>query len=318
MALFKILKGESQNLPSELHEGYAYFLTDTGEFYVDISDSERRQLSAEKLSRTRSGETEVIEIDDLLLMKDKIQDVITVSDGGAMTMGETLGAGPYNIQITEDEDEGGETILTAEDITYNNSSSGLTATNVQAAINELNSGKATIDYVNSQNQNFVPNTRTINGHPLTENININASDTGSVPTTRTINGKKLSNNISLVAADVGAAETEHNHDVSDMTSGILSAARGGTGNANGKAASATKLATARTIQTNLASTAAASFNGTANITPGITGVLSMAHGGTGVSNMVGTDYTTNRPRGIILQTSTPSSVSNGCLVGVYE
>lgn len=74
MALFKILKGQSQNLPSELHEGYAYFLTDTGEFYVDISDSERKQLSAEKLSRTRSGETEVIEIDDLLLTLDHIDD----------------------------------------------------------------------------------------------------------------------------------------------------------------------------------------------------------------------------------------------------
>lgn len=73
MALFKILKGQSQNLPSERHEGYAYFVTDTGEFYVDINNSDRIQLSAEKLSRTRSGETEVIEIDDLLLMENHIQ-----------------------------------------------------------------------------------------------------------------------------------------------------------------------------------------------------------------------------------------------------
>lgn len=49
----------------------------------------------------------------------------------------------------------------------------------------------------------------------------------------------------------------------------------------GNAGSATKLATARTIQTNLASTSAASFDGTANITPGITGVLPVANGGTG-------------------------------------
>lgn len=35
-------------------------------------------------------------------------------------------------------------------------------------------------------------------------------------------------------------------------------------------------------------------------------------------NLTGTDYSTNRPRGIVLQTSEPSSVPNGCLVGVYE
>ena len=50
---------------------------------------------------------------------------------------------------------------------------------------------------------------------------------------------------------------------------------------SGTAAAATKLATARTIRTNLASTSTASFNGTANITPGVTGKLAIANGGTG-------------------------------------
>lgn len=45
--------------------------------------------------------------------------------------------------------------------------------------------------------------------------------------------------------------------------------------------SATKLATARNIQTNLASTSPASFDGTKNITPGVTGILPVANGGTG-------------------------------------
>lgn len=49
------------------------------------------------------------------------------------------------------------------------------------------------------------------------------------------------------------------------------------------AAAATKLATSRTIRTNLASTSSSSFNGTANITPGVTGVLPVANGGTGSS-----------------------------------
>ncbi|MCD8238878.1 MAG: hypothetical protein LUC92_06075 [Clostridiales bacterium] len=49
----------------------------------------------------------------------------------------------------------------------------------------------------------------------------------------------------------------------------------------GNAATADKLTTARTIQTNLAGTSASSFDGSANITPGVTGVLPLANGGTG-------------------------------------
>ena len=43
------------------------------------------------------------------------------------------------------------------------------------------------------------------------------------------------------------------------------------------------LATPRTIRTNLGSTGTASFNGTASITPGVTGILPIANGGTGNS-----------------------------------
>lgn len=51
--------------------------------------------------------------------------------------------------------------------------------------------------------------------------------------------------------------------------------------------SAATLTTARTIQTNLASTSSASFNGSANITPGVTGTLPVANGGTGVTSSTG-------------------------------
>ena len=37
-----------------------------------------------------------------------------------------------------------------------------------------------------------------------------------------------------------------------------------------------------------------------------------------ITDLEGTDYTTNRPRGIVLQAEEPGSVPNGCLVGVYE
>ena len=49
----------------------------------------------------------------------------------------------------------------------------------------------------------------------------------------------------------------------------------------GTAAAATKLATARTFRVNLGSTSSASFNGTANVTPGVTGALGLGNGGTG-------------------------------------
>lgn len=58
------------------------------------------------------------------------------------------------------------------------------------------------------------------------------------------------------------------------------------GNLSGNADTATKLATARTIQTNLASTSSASFDGSANITPGITGTLGVGNGGTGQTSAI--------------------------------
>lgn len=51
------------------------------------------------------------------------------------------------------------------------------------------------------------------------------------------------------------------------------------------AGQATKLTTARTVQTNLGDTTSASFDGTANITPGVTGTLAVANGGTGVTTI---------------------------------
>ena len=69
---------------------------------------------------------------------------------------------------------------------------------------------------------------------------------------------------------LGTQEADHAKDKSAHSTGI-----------SGNAATATKLKTARTIQTNLASTSATSFDGTADITPGVTGVLPVANGGTG-------------------------------------
>jgi hypothetical protein len=73
------------------------------------------------------------------------------------------------------------------------------------------------------------------------------------------------------------------------TTGVLSIAVAGdfpTLNQNTTGSAAT-LTTARTIQTNLASTSSASFDGSANITPGVTGTLPVANGGTGATTLTG-------------------------------
>lgn len=59
---------------------------------------------------------------------------LSIPGGGTMQMGESLGAGPYTIEVTED-GEGGD--LSVEQVGYSNTGSGLEATNVQEAIDEL-------------------------------------------------------------------------------------------------------------------------------------------------------------------------------------
>ena len=73
---------------------------------------------------------------------------------------------------------------------------------------------------------------------------------------------------------LGTQEQEHEKDPSAHSTGIF-----------GNAGSATKLNTARTIQTDLASTKAATFDGTANIMPGVSGILPVTNGGTGKSSL---------------------------------
>lgn len=84
-------------------------------------------------------------IKELAKNKQDSADAVTVSGGGTMQMGESLGDGPYTIEVTED-GEGGD--LSAEQVGYNNEGTGITATNVQDAVTELftsvSEGKAAI------------------------------------------------------------------------------------------------------------------------------------------------------------------------------
>ena len=64
MALFKISRGNSANLPSTMNDGWAYFCTDSAGFFIDYTDANgdlhRKQLSAEfaeKLRYVKDGDT---------------------------------------------------------------------------------------------------------------------------------------------------------------------------------------------------------------------------------------------------------------------
>lgn len=60
MALFKIKKGVKANLPTSYIEGYCYFTTDDGKFYIDTSDAASGRIClnagmADRLKTTSAG-----------------------------------------------------------------------------------------------------------------------------------------------------------------------------------------------------------------------------------------------------------------------
>lgn len=82
-----------------------------------------------------------------------------------------------------------------------------------------------------------------------------------------------SNPHGVTVAQIGAAAASHNHSAANITSGTLSAARGGTG-----------LTASPSMLVNLASTSAANVL-QASPRPGVTGTLPVARGGTGVTTI---------------------------------
>lgn len=124
----------------------------------------------------------------------------------------------------------------------------------------------------------------------------NAATATKLATTRTINGTGFDGTQNITTANWGTARNIYISDSAGSNTGAAVSVNG-SGNAtlklpstiaatlSGNASTATTLATARTIQTNLGSTSSASFNGSANITPGVTGTLPVANGGTGATTL---------------------------------
>ena len=122
----------------------------------------------------------------------------------------------------------------------------------------------------------------------------------------------------------------HNYAGSSSPGGAATSALQCTGNAN----TSTTLQTSRTIQTNLGSSSSASFNGSTNITPGVTGTLPISNGGTGsttaanafsaLSKVTSGGYWTTAPIGISAwkyegnDTKTYSLPNNNCFILVLK
>ena len=83
------------------------------------------------------------------------------------------------------------------------------------------------------------------------------------------------------APGTAAVGTSAKYAREDHVHPLQTSVTGSSGSCTGNAATATKLATARTVLVNLASTTAASFDGTKNVTPGVSGTLPVGRGGTG-------------------------------------
>lgn len=124
----------------------------------------------------------------------------------------------------------------------------------------------------------------------TVQANIIASTTGAlnyIATESTGHYFKIGNNTASTSITTNESETAIlSHNAFEFARITNAGVAKWLGNANTattatSAKSATKLATARTITANLASSAAGSFDGSADITVGVTGTLPIANGGTG-------------------------------------
>lgn len=148
MALFKISKGSKLNLPAALTEGYCWYTYDDSKFYIDFKDADgtlvRKALNANEAEKLTGYDIATIlkssdvEIPTSKAVLDSIaeatKDIIAVEGGATLTLEDIFGEAPYTIEIEPEADS-----FSASDINYDNSVSGLSATDVQTAIDELKS-----------------------------------------------------------------------------------------------------------------------------------------------------------------------------------
>lgn len=112
--------------------------------------------------------------------------------------------------------------------------------------------------------------------------------------TGTISSGSLKTALSLVASDVGLGNVDNTSDATKWAATATITNKNLTSGTNtfptfnqNTTGSAATLTTARAFRTNLDSTSTASFNGSADVTPGVTGTLPVGNGGSGATTLTG-------------------------------
>lgn len=113
------------------------------------------------------------------------------------------------------------------------------------------------------------------------------NNTGSAATPLALSVTQVKTLLSITKADVGLGNVDDTSDLNKPISTATQAALDAKLGTTATAVAATKLATARTLQTNLATTTAATFDGSSNASIGVTGTLPVANGGTGATTLTG-------------------------------
>ena len=61
MALFKILRGNRDHLPGTLTDGWAYFCSDTGEFFIDVGSTGDPNAKRVQVSDPNSASVQIVD-----------------------------------------------------------------------------------------------------------------------------------------------------------------------------------------------------------------------------------------------------------------
>lgn len=133
MALFKISKGMSENLPADKVAGHCWYTIDESLFYIDFED-ENGALQRKALNAVESAQADAF-------VNQKTGSQLRLWYGSKAEY-DALGTLDANtIYITGNSLW---SVSDASDVEFDNANSGLTATNVQTAINEIASKIPTI------------------------------------------------------------------------------------------------------------------------------------------------------------------------------
>ena len=232
MALFKINRGNSASLPVTKTDGWAYFCTDTAEFFIDYKDNNgvlhRKQLNAKDAETLTGASLSTIlnssnmEIptskavldalaskastshkhNDLYYIKSEVDAAIDAIDLEIPVQA----TAPEDGELWVDTSENGETITP-------NSIGAYTKSEVNNLINTHNTNTS----AHSDIRTAISNAQTAaNTAQTTAN--------SKVPLTRTVNGKSLTSDITLTASDIGLGNIQAS--TTDLVAGTSTLASG--------------------------------------------------------------------------------------------